>query len=550
MGAWTIGIVGAGFAGSILARILSALGHHVVLLERGRHPRFTLGESSTPLAAICLERLARRYGLDDLDALAAYGRWTRRFPDLRRGLKRGFTFYAHRSGQEYANGRANESRLLVAASPDDSVADAHWLRADVDHYLARRAASEGVELLEEVSLESMEAIGRGWRLSGSRSGHPLRFDVDFVVDASGAGGFVPGQLGLAAAPAAPPGWSFPRTGLVYGHFADLTPFAEAADSARAEFEPGPYPDERAAVHHLTEEGWVYVLPFDDGVVSAGFVVDHDAAGVDWNELQGHGPEIAWGALLRRYPALARQFETARPIRPPGIIPLLQRRVERAVGERWALLPFTYGFLSPLYSTGIAWSLTAVERLARLFEDPAGGGAGADPAGASGTEFQESLGEGLSRYEALLSTEADHLARLIGQAYRLRTRFDDFVAWSFFYFAAASFSEAWQRLTDPLDVRGWTAIGFLGATDPALCRGMHEAREWLERRAETGSGNGGGTLEEVVRDRIATRDIAGLCDPARRRLYPVDLEPLVRNAEHIGLSPAECRARLPRLRIPA
>lgn len=532
----TIGIVGSGFAGSILARILSALGHRVVLLERVRHPRFTLGESSTPLAAICLERLARRYGLEDLDDLAAYGRWTRRFPDLRRGLKRGFTFYGHRPGQEYANGPANEARLLVAASPDDSVADAHWLRADVDHYLARQAASEGVELLEEVSLESMEATGSGWRLRGSRSGRPLRLDVDFVVDASGAGGFVPRQLGLASAPPAPRGWSFPRTGLVYGHFADAMPFDEAADSAGAEFDPGPYPDERAAVHHLTEDGWVYVLPFDDGVVSAGFVLDHDAAGVDWNELQGRGPEIAWETLLRRYPTLARQFETARSIRPLGIIPLLQRRVERAVGERWALLPYTYGFLSPLYSTGIAWSLTAVERLARLFEDPARGG--------------PDLSEGLSRYEALLSTEADHLARLIGQAYRLRTRFDDFVAWSLFYFAAASFSEAWQRLTDPPDDRGWTEIGFLGATDPVLCRGMHEAREWLERRSETGSGNGGGDLEDVVRDVIEPRDIAGLCDPARRRLYPVDLEPLVRHAGHLGLSSAECEARLPRLRIPA
>jgi FADH2 O2-dependent halogenase len=66
----------------------------VVLLERVRHPRFTLGESSTPLAAICLERLAGRYGLEDLDDLAAYGRWTRRFPNLRRGLDTWFLISA------------------------------------------------------------------------------------------------------------------------------------------------------------------------------------------------------------------------------------------------------------------------------------------------------------------------------------------------------------------------------------------------------------------------------------------------------------------------
>ena len=40
-----IAIVGSGFAGSILARILQGQGHRVLLLDRQRHPRFALGES-------------------------------------------------------------------------------------------------------------------------------------------------------------------------------------------------------------------------------------------------------------------------------------------------------------------------------------------------------------------------------------------------------------------------------------------------------------------------------------------------------------------------
>jgi transcriptional regulator GlxA family with amidase domain len=43
-------IVGSGFAGSLMAMIARRLGHSVVLVERGRHPRFAIGESSTPLA--------------------------------------------------------------------------------------------------------------------------------------------------------------------------------------------------------------------------------------------------------------------------------------------------------------------------------------------------------------------------------------------------------------------------------------------------------------------------------------------------------------------
>src|SRR3954452_21815501 len=110
-----IAIVGSGFAGSILARILQGQGHRVLLLDRQRHPRFALGESSTPLAAICLERLAARYALHDLPALAAWGLWRQALPHLRRALKRGFTFYGHSPGLPYANGASTERRLLVAA---------------------------------------------------------------------------------------------------------------------------------------------------------------------------------------------------------------------------------------------------------------------------------------------------------------------------------------------------------------------------------------------------------------------------------------------------
>src|ERR1041385_4825856 len=86
-------IVGSGFAGSLLARVLASLGYDVVLLERGTHPRFAIGESSTPLANLSLERIGSRYGLDDCYQLATHGRWLEHFPNLRRGLKRGFTFY-------------------------------------------------------------------------------------------------------------------------------------------------------------------------------------------------------------------------------------------------------------------------------------------------------------------------------------------------------------------------------------------------------------------------------------------------------------------------
>src|SRR5215210_6241817 len=115
-----VAIVGSGFAGALLARVLAVLGYDVVLLERGTHPRFAIGESSTPLANLSLERIGSRYGLSDCFNMAAHGRWLAHHPDIRRGLKRGFTYYRHHRGQRFDGSAPNAERLLVAASPDDA----------------------------------------------------------------------------------------------------------------------------------------------------------------------------------------------------------------------------------------------------------------------------------------------------------------------------------------------------------------------------------------------------------------------------------------------
>ncbi len=494
-----IAIIGSGFAGSILARILSIQGHHVLLLDRQRHPRFALGESSTPLAAICLERLAARYGLDDLHALAAWGRWRQKLPHLRRGLKRGFTFYGHSPGKPFTNGAANERRLLVAASPNDFIADTHWLREDVDHHLAVQARAAGVEIFEEVDLNGVDQGGDGWRLAGTHHGQPVRFEADLLIDASGPGGFLARHLPIDRVE------TEPHTTLVFGHFEGMADFAEV--TLGAALPEGPYPDEQAAVHHILEEGWMYVLPFDHGTVSAGFVIAEDRAR---EELALLSPDQAWRQLLDRYPTLRDQFAPARPARPIGKISRLQHRLAQAAGDGWALLPHAYCFFSPLFSTGIAWSLLAVERLSLLLEQ--------------GTPD-------LQRYGDLLSLEADHIQKLVAGAYEAMRDFDLLAAYSNIYFAAASFGEASQRLLPNPD--GWAWSGFLGSTDPVM-------REMLGSVQEPG-------FEEKIQEIIAPRNLAGLADPARNRLYPVDLEPLIEGAGLLGLTAEEIRREIPRLR---
>ena len=162
-----------------------------------------------------------------------------------------------------------------------------------------------------------------------------------------------------------------RTSLIYGHFERVQTLGSTLPSGTPLLQ-GPFPDERAAVHHLLDEGWMYELRFDDDVVSAGFVIEHPTAkssGVDAfpEDLSGSPPKV-FQNLLRRYPTLDRQFKDAKSVRPIQMIRTLQRKLVKPNGRRWVVLPHTYMFLSPLFSTGIACSLIGVERLGLVLDN--------------------------------------------------------------------------------------------------------------------------------------------------------------------------------------
>ncbi len=523
-----IAIVGSGFAGSLIARVLATLGYDVVLLERGTHPRFAIGESSTPLANLSLERIARRYALPDCYRLAAHGRWLEHYPELRRGLKRGFTFYRHHRDAPPDDARLAAERLLVAASPSDAISDTHWLRADVDHHFVREAVAAGVDYRDRVELTSAIFDDAAARLTGSRGGTTFELRADFVIDASGPGGFLARQLAI------PSGLkrTQTRSGIVFSHFTNVRLMRDIAP----QLTDGPYPDDWAAVHHVIDEGWMYSLRFDHGVTSAGFLLSPRGA----RKLTRTAPVNAqdlWRTLLDRYPVIGAAFADARPLTPLAYRARIQHRLSRAVGERWALLPHAYAFIDPLFSTGIAWSLRAVERLALCFE-PNGRSRGLPRAAE------------LSRYAALLAIEADQIDRVVAGAYEAMAHFDLFAAHAMIYFAGVSFAEVRQRLLAGDAVEApWT--GFLGVGDAALEALPRESLRRL-RRITRGEGIQGRVEQrrayvQWVQNAIAPRNIGGFADPARHHLYPVDVDLLLERHALLGMTRDQLVAGLPALR---
>jgi FADH2 O2-dependent halogenase len=507
---------------------LRRLGRSVLLLERSRHPRFALGESSTPLANLALERLARRFGLDDLWDLSNHGRWLDRFPQLIRGRKRGFTFYAHRPSREFENGAHNENRLLVAASPNDETSDTQWLRSAFDAHQVATAVAEGVPYSDATLIVRIERSGRGFHLTLQREGRTFDLAASFLVDAAGASSslveHLPESRGSRPLPL--------KTRLVYGHFRNVMPFAEAARALGSCLPGGPYADEWAAVHHLLAEGWMYELRFDDGLVSAGILFEALEAGSASERLDAPG---LFRSLLDRYPTLALAWQNAEAEREIVATGPLPRCYARSVGRGWARLPSAYAFLDPLFSTGIAWSLLGVERVADLL--------------AAGAPDERALAE----YDALLAVEIEHQLRLIHGAYLLMPDFDCFCAWTFLYFVAASFQETQQRLlfrSDDGAHGGWAWDGFLGATDPLFAdttrRGFEKARRLAARGVSAVSSAARRAFCGWLERELSPRNLAGLFRPECMNLYPADPAILLSHARLLGMSRGEMEAALPRL----
>ena len=519
-------VVGSGFAGSLIARVLAVLGYDVVLLERGTHPRFAIGESSTPLANLSLERLGARYGLADCYRLATYGRWMEHYPELRRGLKRGFTFYRHHPGEAFANRGLESERLLVAASPEDALADTHWLRSDVDEHFMLAAREAGVDYRDQVELSAPEFSDDAVRIPGSRNGEPFELRARFIIDATGPDGY------LARALSIPSGVERTRTrsSIVFSHFTGVQRLTEVV----GDLPEGPYADDLAAVHHLIDEGWMYSLGFDHGVTSAGFLLSPRGLA----SLHADGPmdaEGMWATLLARYPSIGCVFADAQPTMPIAFRPTIQHRLQKAAGPRWALLPHAYGFVDPLFSTGISWNLRAVERLGLAFEGAMHGGRTPD----AGT---------LAEYDRMLSREADQIDTLVAGAYEAMAHFDLFAAHAMLYFGTVSFAEVAQRLA-PHGEPAWT--GFLGVGDDVLSplpeEGLHRLLSITNGRGEAGSVADRRAYTEWVAGAIDARNVAGLADASRTNLYPVDFDALLRRHALLGMSREALEAALPALR---
>jgi FADH2 O2-dependent halogenase len=507
---YDLGVIGSGFSGSLLAMIAHRLGRSVVLIERGSHPRMAIGESSTPLSNLLLQELATRYDLPALLPLTKWGTWQQRYPEVSCGLKRGFSFFHHELGD--SDGVCFGKQMLVAASPHDEIADTHWYRADFDHHLVREAQRLGVAYHDEVNLQEFTETEECIELVGESHQQHVRFRVRFVVDATGPRGCLHRLLNLPEA-ALP---HMPATQALYSHFSDVKRLNEDASFNRSNIPP--YPVDDAAVHHVFDGGWIWVLRFNNGITSAGIAATEATA----RNLCMAEKAPAWKRLLDQIPALREQFVGATPLHPFTYVPHLGFRSGFITGARWALLPSAAGFVDPLLSSGFPLTLLGVSRMAEMLDRHWN---------------QSSFATELLRYAASTDEELLATSRLIGALYANMNNFEAFRAISLLYFVAASFSETVRRLGKP-----HLAQSFLLHNDPRF----GPAAEALLNRAASGvSKNVTAAFVQDVHHVIEPFDVAGLCASPQNGWYPVNGVDLKQSAWKVGATAEEIEDMLQR-----
>lgn len=485
-------IAGSGFGGSILAACLAKSGFEVCMLEKGRHPRFTVGESSTPIADMVLRDLADRYKLPALNEISRYGEWQKHHPQLLCGLKRGFSYYPHDKGERFWSDSHHSRELLVAASVNDERSDTNWYRPDTDTFLVWEAEKAGVRVLEETDVTDLLREKEEWkvRMKSLKNGEMRELKTPMVIDATGSPAFSERFFRTSSSADS----FFTNSSAIYSHFENAGRWDAYLNELGFRTDDYPYTPDHSALHHLIEEGWIWMLRFNNGLLSAGVVRDLN----EYDRPNGKDQKSGWDEMIGSYPSIKSLFRTAEIADLPGGMVetgRLQRRLNRAFGDGWVALPHTAGFVDPLHSTGIAHTLCGVEHLLDLFTKGAGE-------------------EAFQHYEERIFSELELIDRLVSACYITRNSFRLFTASVMLYFAASIEYEQ-NRLS------GSKSGSFLSADNSELTEMIRNIHRELYRIRCSGLAELKIREEELVgmiKESIEPYNRAGLMDDKKRNMY--------------------------------
>ncbi len=309
-------VIGGGPGGSTVATILADQGLSVAVLERAKFPRHHVGESLIPETYATLKRIGM---LEKLKASP--------FPK-----KESVEFVTE-------NGKSTGPYYFTDRDPHER--SRTWqVRRDVfDQMMLENAKEHGAEVYHGINVLSvLFEEGRATGVRAADNGNRMDISAKVVVDATGLSAILARQLKIRR-----PDPNL-RKGVMYSYYRGAT--------------RGEGRDEGSTIVYRTEmgNGWFWFIPLPDNVVSIGLVADlHEL-------FTGHGddPTDTFHAEIERCEALKSRLNGASMLTNVFVTMDFSYSADKVAGDGWVLVGDAYGFLDPVYSSGVMLALKSGE----------------------------------------------------------------------------------------------------------------------------------------------------------------------------------------------
>lgn len=305
-------VIGGGPAGTTAATLIAQSGYRVELFERERFPRYHIGESLIPETYWVLKRLG-----------------------MLEKLKQ--SHFVHKHSVQFVNaaGRLSAPFYFYDNKPHECSQTWQVQRSEFDTMLLQNAREHGVAAYEGTRVQ--DVLFEGERAVGvqvvGEDGQSREVRADVVVDASGQSSMLINRFKLRV--------SDPQLnkGAIWTYFAGAY-----RDTGK---------DEGATIVLSLEnkQGWFWYIPMHNDIVSVGVVADFDYL---FKGRDGH--EATYAQEMENCPAVKERVSQGCQTGPVKATKDYTYRASRAAGDGWVLVGDAFGFLDPLYSSGVLLAL--------------------------------------------------------------------------------------------------------------------------------------------------------------------------------------------------
>ena len=306
-------VIGGGPAGTTAAALLAERGRDVVMLEKEAHPRFHIGESLLPRNLEVLERLGMR---EKVEAMGV-----------------------HKPGAEFVSDEHDACTAFDFADSLDRTYtySYHVKRAEFDAALFENARAKGVRAADRTRVTDITFIpGERAKVTVQRpDGSIGHYAPRFVLDASGRDTFLAGRLRIKDSN------KVNNTAAVFAHFRNVA------------YRPGNLAG--FITVHLVQDGWFWIIPLPNDIMSIGFVGNAAAFKARTGSLKDFLHE-----RMRMSRTVAERTQNAEIVGDVTTAANYSYFAKTSVGESYMMIGDAFAFLDPIFSSGVLLAMTSGE----------------------------------------------------------------------------------------------------------------------------------------------------------------------------------------------